>query len=94
MANFFTDEEAAIIEAFVSLSSAVGSRAMSSGFMADGPRAVQYGAMLERLTIATREAERLFSLAAWRLDCERSWDYIRSRNEQDAAMLADMEEEA
>lgn len=80
MANeFFTEEEVEIIQRFVELSSTAGARAMASGFTADAPMAMQYGAMLERLTTATREANRLFSLAAWRLNCSRSWMVLREQ---------------
>lgn len=80
--EFFTKEEAEIIEKFVALGTSVGARAMAGGFKSDGAKALQYGAMLERLTIATREAERLFSLAAWRLGCPRSWKILEEHKRQ------------
>lgn len=91
--EFFTQEEVEIIQKFVALHLTAGSRAMASGFMADGPRALQYGAMQERLLNATREAERLFSLAAWRLDCERSWEVLREEQRKLDEVAAQMDAE-
>lgn len=95
MANeFFTQEEVEIIQQFTALHLSVGTRAMVAGHMADGPRALQYGAMMERLYAATREAEALFSLAAWRLDCERSWEVLRQEESKAREVLAEMGEGA
>lgn len=86
--EFFTEEEVEIIQRFVALNATVGGRAMAGGFSSDGPRALQYGAMLERLTSVTTGARALFSLAAWRLDCERSWDVLREEQRQYAEEMA------